>query len=76
PTLVDGAPVKVSAIPARTLVEPTGDVAEKHPQWEQDRHVPLNANLSSAELAYIALQAPVLMAIHASELLPKERTRV
>jgi hypothetical protein len=72
PVLVDGSPVRISDIPALTLVEPTGNAAEKHPQWELDRQVPLNATLSSAELAYISLQAPVLMAIHASELLPKE----
>ncbi|MGH9869332.1 MAG: hypothetical protein ACREAA_14365 [Candidatus Polarisedimenticolia bacterium] len=70
PGLQDGAPIRVAGIPALTLTEPAGDVIEKHPQWEQDRFVSLN-DLSSAELAYITLQAPVIVAIHASELLSK-----
>ena len=69
--LADGKLVRVADIPPRALVEPTSpDVQEKHQQWESDRHVPLNAAFSSAELAYIALQTPVIMAVHASELLP------
>jgi len=75
PALVDGKYIKVSAIPPRPLVEPTApSVTEKHQQWESDQHVPLDANVSSAELAYIALQTPVIMAIHASELLPNQET--
>jgi hypothetical protein len=69
PGLADGKPVKVSSIPPRSLIEPTGSDIEKHPQWEQDRMVPLDANMSAAELAYISLQAPVIVAIHASEML-------
>jgi hypothetical protein len=69
PGLADGDPLKVSTIPARSLVEPTGADAEKHPQWEQDRLVPFDASLSAAELAYVSLQAPVLVAIHAAEML-------
>lgn len=72
PSLTDGMPVKVADIPARTLVEPTGDQIEKHDQWDHDRHVPWNADLSAAELAYVALQTPVIMAVHASELLPDQ----
>jgi len=73
PALVDGKPVKVADIPAQTLVEPIGEeVAEKHDQWEYDQHVPLDSDLSSAELAYISLQTPLLMAVHASELLPDQ----
>ena len=30
------------------------------------------AGISSAELAYVALQTPVIMAVHASELLPNQ----
>ena len=54
------------------LVEPTGAVIEKHEQWEFDTDVPLDDDVSAAELAYIALQTPVVMAIHASELLPNQ----
>ena len=72
PGIADGKHVKVASIPPRSLVEPTGDAIEKHEQWDFDRHVPLDANVSAAELAYIALQAPVIVAIHAAELLPKQ----
>jgi hypothetical protein len=73
PGLADGKPVSVAAIPARALVEPTDpSLQEKKAQWDFDRHVPLDASLSAAELAYIALQTPVIMAVHASQLLNQE----
>lgn len=75
PGLLPGKPIPVTAIPPRTLVEPTTpELQEKHPQWEFDRFVPLDANLSAAELAYIALQTPVIMAVHASQMLKKGST--
>ncbi len=73
PGVADGMLVTVAEIPNHTLVEPTEpEVEEKHEQWESDRQVPLDADVSAAELAYIALQTPVLMAVHASELLPDQ----
>jgi len=72
PALADGKNIKVSEIPPRTLIEPSGAAIEKHEQWEYDQDVPLDADISAAELAYIALQTPVVMAVHASELLPKQ----
>ncbi|HVE87930.1 MAG TPA: hypothetical protein VND93_33965 [Myxococcales bacterium] len=73
PALEDGKPVRVADIPPRAVVEPGGTEVEKHDQWDQDRHVPLSpADLSSAELAYVSLQVPVIMAIHAGELLPRQ----
>ena len=73
PGLADGKPVSIAAIPARALVEPTDpSLQEKKVQWDFDRHVPLDASLSAAELAYIALQTPVIMAVHASQLLNQE----
>jgi hypothetical protein len=33
-----------------------------------------DANKTSAELAYFLFQAPVLVAVHASEMLPKKET--
>ena len=45
---------------------------EKYPQYADDKVVQWNRNtMSSAELAYILFQAPVLVAVHASEMLPK-----
>ncbi len=72
PALADGKHIKVAEIPPRSLVEPTGSEIEKHDQWNSDKFVPLDANLSAAELAYISLQTPVIMAVHASELLPDQ----
>jgi hypothetical protein len=72
PGVADGMHITVAAIPPQSLIEPTGAVIEKHQQWEFDQHVPLDAQVSAAELAYIALQTPVIMAIHASELLPDQ----
>ena len=72
PGIADGMHITVATIPPRSLVEPTGSAIEKHPQWEFDQHVPLDAQVSAAELAYIALQTPVIMAVHASELLPNQ----
>ena len=74
PGVADGMHIKVAAIPPHTLVEPTGSDIEKHPQWEFDKFVPLDAQVSAAELAYIALQTPVIMAVHASELLPNQES--
>ncbi|MFD5521053.1 hypothetical protein [Streptomyces sp. NPDC127066] len=45
--------------------------AEKHDQHIEDLSLPLwHAELSSADIAYILFQAPVLMAVHAQEMLP------
>jgi len=44
---------------------------EKQDQHDDDRHIPTwHQNLSSADVAYILFQAPVLMAVHAQEMLP------
>lgn len=73
PGVIDGDTVTVAGIPTITLVEPTApEVQEKHEQWESDRQVPFGAGASAAEIAYVALQAPVLMAVHAAELLPDQ----
>lgn len=57
-----GAP----AIPNAT---PAGE-GEKEPQRLDDVQVKWDDNVSSAELAYILYQAPVMVAIHAAEMLP------
>jgi hypothetical protein len=53
-----------------TLIEPTSaDVQEKEEQWEDDKAVTWNTNTNAAELAYILYQVPVLVAVHAAEML-------
>lgn len=50
---------------------PPGE-AEKEEQRKEDVHVPWDANVSAAELGYILYQAPVMVALHAAEMLPKK----
>jgi hypothetical protein len=53
------------------LVEPTGEeVQEKVEQYGDDRHLTWHADMSAADLAYILFQAPVLVGVHAAEMLP------
>ena len=61
---VRGAPLAVAA------ASPAGE-EEKEPQRVEDVRVPWDANVSAAELAYILYQAPVMVALHAAEMLPK-----
>lgn len=73
PLLADGVQITVADIPSHSLVKPTApELQEKLDQWDSDQHVRLNSAVSSAELAYVALQTPVIMAVHASELLPDQ----
>jgi hypothetical protein len=66
----DGTYVPVDGTaPRHDLTEPTGNDAEKHPQWEDDRAMHWGGDLQSAEVAYIAYQAPVMVAVHAQEML-------
>ncbi|WP_062349671.1 hypothetical protein [Herbidospora yilanensis] len=57
------------AAPVHHLTEPVGPDAEKHDQWADDRFLHWGADLNSSEVAYILYQAPVLVAVHAGELL-------
>jgi len=53
------------------LVAPGAEDDEKTAQHQDDRQVAWSRGMTSAELAYILFQAPVLVAVHASEMLPK-----
>ena len=56
-----------------TLTAPgTGAATELQKQYQEDSRYRWRSATDSAELAYILYQVPVLMAVHASELLPKE----
>jgi hypothetical protein len=53
------------------LVEPVSEAdQEKEDQHDLDKALSWSSQLSSAELAYILYQVPVLVAVHASEMLP------
>lgn len=45
---------------------------EKEDQKLEDENIHWNKDMSSADLAYILYQVPVLVAVHASEMLPKD----
>lgn len=69
----DGEYLVLADAPARTLpaAEPTGEDQEKAEQWAEDHHLAWTASMTSADLAYIMFQAPVLVGVHASEMLPE-----
>jgi hypothetical protein len=67
-----GAYIDISTTPANLSVSNPGDSDEKYPQYLNDKEIDWNrSNISSAELAYILFQAPVLVGVHAGEMLPK-----
>jgi hypothetical protein len=55
--------------PTLALTEPTGPDIEKHDQYLEDKALTWNASLNSADVAYILYQSPVLVAVHAREML-------
>jgi hypothetical protein len=55
--------------------DPQPDDGEAHDAWQQqkeDSHLSWDSNMNSAELAYILYQVPVLVGVHAAEMLPDE----
>ena len=44
---------------------------EKQVQHNEDKGLSWRADMNAAEFAYILYQVPVLVAVHASEMLPK-----
>jgi hypothetical protein len=67
----DGTLKLEAAMPARVLEAPGID----EPQPEKDQHaedvsVPWNASTNAADVAYVLFQVPVLVAVHAAEMLP------
>jgi hypothetical protein len=54
-----------------TLTDPGSGAIEKE-QYEDDKRFAWRTDTHAAELAYILYQVPVLMAVHAAEMLPKD----
>jgi hypothetical protein len=61
-----------SAPPTFTLAAPMGADADTITQSAEDMRVVWSHDMTAAELAYILFQVPVLVAVHASEMLPKK----
>jgi hypothetical protein len=67
-----GASIVLASAPATLTVSDPGASDEKHPQYLNDKAVTWSrSSMSAAEIAYIFYQAPVLVGVHASEMLPK-----
>jgi len=61
-----------NATPTLTLKPPTlPDEVEKQEQYGDDKNLSWSKDMSAADVAYILFQAPVLVGIHASEMLRK-----
>ncbi|MES9829418.1 MAG: hypothetical protein ABW201_14220 [Candidatus Thiodiazotropha sp.] len=73
PGVQDGVFINISEAPTRSLpnTQPGGTAQEKIEQWQEDHLLSWTNNITSAELAYIMFQAPVLVGVHAAEMLPK-----
>ena len=68
-----GAHLRVDPAALPVLTEPPANLGTAlHDQWTEDRAVAWDAGVTSSDLAYIFFQAPVLVAIHAAELLPQQ----
>ncbi|MDV6348024.1 hypothetical protein R2083_10915 [Nitrosomonas sp. Is35] len=74
PGISDGEFIDIAAAPARSLpnTAPGGTAQEKAEQWKEDHLLSWTNNINSAELAYILFQAPVLVGVHAAEMLPRD----
>jgi hypothetical protein len=67
-----GSHIEIATAPAAfNLITPSGADQEKDVQFQDDKKVAWSRDMSAAELAYILFQAPVLVGVHASEMLPK-----
>jgi hypothetical protein len=73
PAVAEGSHIQITAetqtITANQPLE--AEDAEKTEQQQEDGNLTWSKDMSSAELAYILYQVPVLVAVHASEMLPK-----
>jgi hypothetical protein len=68
----DGAFIQPLSPPSVNFQDPTGTTEdEKRTQHLDDVQVQWNGSVSSSEMAYILYQVPVMVAIHASEMLPR-----
>ena len=59
-----------ASTPVLTLEEPTAPAdAEKQEQYAEDKDILWSAQIGAGDLAYVLYQAPVLVAVHAREML-------
>jgi hypothetical protein len=66
-----GSFIEIATAPGAFTLVPPGAGDEKAVQFADDQKIAWSHDMSSSELAYILFQAPVLVAVHASEMLAK-----
>jgi hypothetical protein len=67
-TLVKGSNIDVNTSPGK-LIQPKGDDNEKLSQYLEDSAISWDNDINSDSLAYILYQAPMMIAVHAREML-------
>lgn len=67
----NGDPVEDHTPTITAIQDLEAEDSEKIEQQGEDQQIQWSENMSSAELAYILYQVPVLVGVHASEMLPK-----
>ncbi len=72
PSVGDGEFIQINnQTPTITSDQPLeNDDDEKKPQQDEDKLISWHKDMNAAELAYILYQVPVLVAVHATEMLP------
>lgn len=73
PGLTAGDFINIDAsTPTISLTDPhyDPDLDEKYDQYDEDVHLTWNKDMNAAEVAYILYQVPVLVGVHAAEMLP------
>jgi hypothetical protein len=64
--------IEIQSSPATIVLADPGSGDEKHEQYLDDRNIVwARDSLNAAQLAYVLFQAPVLVAVHAHEMLPE-----
>ncbi|MDH3710501.1 MAG: hypothetical protein OER04_11465 [Cyclobacteriaceae bacterium] len=74
PPVAEGAFIRMPNVSQQINLNPLasdGTEVEKEQQKSEDENINWNLVMSSAELAYILYQVPVLVGVHATEMLPK-----
>jgi hypothetical protein len=70
---LDATTTYLRAQQAHALSEPAAS-DERHEQWVDDRHVAWTNGIHAGDLAYILYQLPVMVAVHAADMLPRSST--
>lgn len=76
PDMSAGKFIAINGTRAIQVIDPGTPSDDEEQQQKEDSHVVWRSSMNAAELAYILYQAPVLMGVHAAEILPDKCTNV